>query len=189
MRRITIWLLLSLAATLTLAEAPITEIRPVTESLHGVELVDPYRWLEGSAAPELAEPDPELDRRVAAWTAKQNANTREVLDRLPGREALEARLGELLTATSISAPRVRGDHYFYEKRSGTQAQSVLYLRRGHDGEPRVLLDPNQIDAEGLTALGWFAPDSTGELMAFGLYRGGDENATLYVLNVGSGEWL
>lgn len=189
MRRITPWLLLSLAATLAFAEAPVTERRPVTESLYGVELVDPYRWLEGSAAPELAEPDPALDRQVAAWTEKQNANTREVLDRLPGREALEARLGELLTATSISAPRVRGNRYFYEERGGTRAQSVLYVRQGHDGEPRVLLDPNQVDVDGLTALGWFAPDSTGGLLAFGLYRGGDENATLYVLDVGSGEWL
>ena len=184
-----ICLLLSLAATLALAKAPPTPVQPVTESLHGVELVDPYRWLEGSDAPEIAEPDPELDRRVAKWTEKQNANTREVLDHLPGRQALEARLGELLTATSISAPRVRGERYFYQERSGSQAQSVLYVREGAEGEPRVLLDPNQVDADGLTALSWFTPDRNGERLAFGLYRGGDENATLYLMDVGSGEWL
>ena len=76
------------------AAAPPTAAEPVRESVHGVEIVDPYRWLEGSAAPELAAPDRDLDERVAVWTDAQNAYTRSVLDGLPGRDQLVTAPGE-----------------------------------------------------------------------------------------------
>ena len=41
----------------------------VLETLHGVEVADPFRWLEETDAPE-----------VKAWTAEQNAATRAALD-------------------------------------------------------------------------------------------------------------
>ena len=179
---------LLLVAAPAVATPPPTAVEPVTETLHGVELVDPYRWLEGSAAPEIEE-DAELDARVAEWTEAQNAYTRGVLDELAGRDRLETRLRELLTVGSVGSPDVRGGRYFYLERKGEQAQPVLYVREGHDGEPRVLLDPNEMDDEGLTALSWAEPSWDGELVAFGLYRGGDENATLYLMRVDDGQWL
>ena len=163
--------------------------RPVVETLHGVEVVDPYRWLEGSAAPEFGEPDPALDARVAEWTAEQNAVTRRVLDTLPGRGALEARLSELLEVPSVRAPEERGGLYFYGARQGKQAQTVLWVRRGAFGEPRELLNPNTLDPDGLTSLDWVTPSPDGSLVAIGLYRGGDENAVLYVLRSEDGAWL
>ena len=180
---------LPLTSVSTFATPPPTAVEPVTETLHGVELLDPYRWLEGSDAPEIAAPSPELDARVDAWTEAQNAYTRGVLDDLDGRDRLEARLKELLTVGSVSAPDVRGGRYFYLERQGEQAQPVLYVRQGHDGEPRALLDPNELDAEGLTAISWAEPSRDGELLAFGLYRGGDENATLHLMRVDDGEWM
>ncbi len=189
---------LRLAATLllfirpalpALAEVPPTPAEPVKETLHGVELVDPYRWLEGSDAPEIDEPRPELDARVSKWTRAQNAHTRGVLDHLAGREALEKRLRELLSVGTVGAPDVRGGRHFNLERRGDQAQPVLYVRERHDGEPRALLDPNTLDAEGLTALAWAQPSHDGELVAFGLYRGGDENTTLYLLRADDGVWL
>ena len=179
---------LLLATLPAAATPPPTDVEPVTETLHGTEVVDPYRWLEGSAAPEV-DKDAELDARVAEWTERQNAYTRGVLDNLDGRDKLEARLRELLTVGSVGTPDVRGGRYFYFERQGEQAQPVLYVREGHDGEPRALLDPNAMDAEGLTALSWAEPSWDGELVAFGLYRGGDENATLYLLRVDDGQWL
>ncbi len=171
------------------ADAPPTALEPITEKLHGVELIDPYRWLEGSDAPEIKEPRPELDGRVSKWTKAQNAYTRGVLDGLAGRQPLEERLRELLMVGSVDAPDVRGNRHFNLERRGDEAQPVLYVREGHDGEPRRLLDPNQLDADGLTALAWAVPSHDGELVAFGLYRGGDENATLYLVRVDDGVWL
>ena len=180
---------LFLLAVPALADAPPTAVEPVKETLHGVELIDPYRWLEGSDAPEIEEPIPELDARVSRWTKAQNAYTRGVLDGLADRRALEERLRELLTVGDVGAPDVRGDRHFNLERRGDESQPVLYVRDGHDGAPRRLLDPNQLDAEGLTALGWVEPSHDGELVAFGLYRGGDENATLYLMRVDDGMWL
>ena len=126
---------IALAAPLVAAEVPTTEVIEVHDQLHGTEIVDPYRWLEGSAAPEV-EDDPELDARVSAWTDTQNAYTREVLDGLPGREALEARLRELLEVAAVASPEVRRNLYFTWRREGDQAQWVVYVQEGPDGEPR-----------------------------------------------------
>lgn len=167
---------------------PETPVEPVAEVLHGVEIVDPYRWLEGSDAPEIEADDPSLDRRVETWTEAQNAYTRGVLDGLPGRGVFDARLGELLETGSVKAPIQRGESLFYLERQGRQSQPVLWVRRG-EGEPRALVDPNALDAEGLTTLGWFQPSPDGRRMAFSLFRSGDENTTLYLLDTAEGRWL
>ena len=158
------------------------------ETLHGVEVADPYRWLEGSAAPELRDRDARLDCRVAAWTAAQNSRTRAVLDSLAGRHALEERLRRLMAVGGVAAPTVRGDRYFYWRRDGEQPQWAAWLRHGHSGEPRVLVDPNRLDSSGLTSLAWTAPNEDGALLACGLFRAGDENTVLRVLDVDRGVW-
>ncbi len=170
------------ASTLLSAAPPATEARPIEETLHGTKLVDPYRWLEGDAKGAVT---PE----VATWTDAQNAHTRAVLDNLPGRAAVEARIKELLQIGSVTAPDMRGNRYFYTKREGAQNQPVLYLREGHDGTPRVLLDPNTLDAAGLVSMAFAEASQDGKRLAFGIYRSGDENAVLHVLDVDSGKWL
>ncbi|MEQ8766189.1 MAG: prolyl oligopeptidase family serine peptidase [Planctomycetota bacterium] len=178
-------------SSLTVAQEgpPPTETKAVVDELHGVKIEDPYRWLEGSDAPEIEGTNAELEAKVAEWTEAQNSYTRRVLDSLPEREQLEARLRELMSVGSVGSPRMAGNRYFYSRQEGDQAQSIVMMREGPTGEPRVLLDPNALDPEGLTTVSWFVPNPSGELLAFGMYRGGDENSTLYVLEVDSGQWL
>ncbi len=187
MRTLTSALLFAAAHTLCLGAQPTTESRPITETIHGEQVSDNYRWLEGDNS------DPsnmgKLTDEVASWTDTQNGFTREMLDNLPGRKALEERLRELMEVPAIGSPSVYGDRYFYSKREGTQPQSVRYVRDGLDGDERVLLDPQQIDPSGLTTVSWTAPNKDGSLMAFGMYASGDENSTLYLMDVESGEWL
>ncbi len=180
-------LLLFMMPNPTLADPPPTAQRPVTETLHGVELIDPYRWLEGDAAGNPTD-------EVRDWTAAQNAHTRSVLDALPGRAAIEARLTELMQVGYVGAPKMRGvpgseGLYFNTEREGDQDHAVLYVREGHNGEKRVLLDPNTLSEDKLTALGWWSPSPDGSLLAFGLYRAGDENTTLHLMDVATGRWL
>ena len=167
---------------------PATPVEPVKDDYHGVELTDPYRWLEGSAAPEVGD-DEALDARVRDWSLAQNEYTRSRLDGLPGRDALEARITPLMEIGDIGLPQVRGKLHFYSERKGDEAQPVLYVRDGADGTPRELLNVNTLDKEGLTALAWYAPSQDGKLVAFGTYRSGDENSTLYVLRTRDGRWL
>ena len=186
MPRLLVVLIALVSAATTLANPPLnypaSPVEPVTETLHGQTITDPYRYLEGDA-------DGNLTDRVIQWTDTQNAFTRDVLDNLPGRAALEARLTELMEVGYITTPTMKANRYFYRKRSGSQSQAVIMLRDGHDGTPRVLIDPNTLDEDGLVTVSWTAPSHDGKLLAFGTYRAGDENSTLHLLDVDTGTWL
>ncbi|MFK7760006.1 MAG: prolyl oligopeptidase family protein [Phycisphaerales bacterium] len=180
-------LLLAAIASTVLADPPATKSVPIAETIHGDKVVDNYRWLEG----DNSNPDNMglLTEEVVEWTDGQNAYTRTMLDGLPGRAALEDRLRELMEVPSIGSPSAYGNRYFFSRREGSQPQAVRYVRDGLDGDERVLLDPQTIDPSGLTTVSWTAPNKDGSLMAFGMYTAGDENSTLYVMDVESGEWL
>ena len=165
----------------------VTKIEPVTETIHGVELTDNYRWLEGDTR-EPANPQ-KVTPEVTAWTDAQNAHTRAVLDHLPGRKALEDRLRPLMEVGAVSAPAMRGTRYFFARREGRQNQPVFYWRDSARGTDRVLVDPAALDASGLTAVEWLSPSADGALAAYGTYKAGDENTTLYLLEVESGQAL
>ena len=182
-------LLLPLLAAAAVAPAgpPPTAVQPFREVLHGTEIVDPYRWLEGSAGLDSGAPDAALDARVAAWTDAQNAYSRSVLDRLPGRQEIAARLRSLAGGGERWGIAQRGDALFYERIEKGQQQPSLVIARGKEA-PRVLLDPGALDKSGLTTLAWYEPSPDGRLVAFGLFKGGDENATLHLLETDTGAW-
>ncbi len=158
-----------------------TRIDPVIENLHGVEVVDNYRWLEGdnSDSAVMGRVTPE----VAVWTDAQNARTREVLDHLPGRAAIEDASRPLIQVGAVSAPAARGNRYFFSRRQGAENQPVVYWREGPKGHDVVLIDPAELDPSGLTTVEWISPTPNGRQIAFGTYRSGDENTTLYLLDV------
>jgi prolyl oligopeptidase len=176
-----------MTVAVAVAAPPVTAIKPVTDTLHGDKVRDDYRWLEGDNS------DPanmgQLTEEITQWTDRQNGHTRAVLDQLPGRAALEARLRDLMEVPRVSLPGMYGDRYFHGRQEGGQPQAVRYVRNGIHGKDRVLLDPQQIDPSGLTTVAWTAPTRDGSLMAFGMYRSGDENTTLHLMDVDSGTWL
>ena len=168
-------------------EPPATRVAPVKETLHGVEVVDNYRWLEGdNSKPDLMG---QVTPEVAAWTDQQNAYTRSVLDNLPGRKALEEKLRPLMEVGSVSTPMVRGNRYFFSRREGTENQPSFYWREGYKGDSKLLLDPAQLDSSGLTTITWISPSTDGTLVAYGTYKSGDENTTLHLMEVESGQRL
>ncbi len=162
--------------------APSTPVEPVGQDFHGVKYMDHFRWLEGDEQGKTTD-------RVSTWTDAQNARTRAVFDNLPGRAAIKERLASMLTLPSVSAPASRGNRYFFTKREGTQAQSVLLVQDGIDGKPRVLFDPNGLDKKGLVTLSLSDPSQDGKLIAIGTYRAGDENTTVGVYDIDRGVWL
>lgn len=166
-----------------------TERRVVVDQYHGIEVLDPYRWLEGSAAPETNGDAAELDREVSEWTDRQNARTRAFLDVLPGRDRLVEELRPLLQIGGVESLSIAGDRIFHAERKGDEAQAVVYVREGSAGEPRPVLNVNELDPEGLLTTAWYTPSRDGRLLAFGLYRAGDEKAVLHVLDVDTGEGL
>lgn len=161
---------------------PENRIETVKESIHGYENIDHFRWLEG-------DENGAITAEVIDWTEKQNAFTRSIMDKLPGRKALEARIKPLLETGAFSLPTMAGERVFYFRRSGTQNQPVNYYTDKIFAEEKVLVDPNQLDPEGLTAVAWLAPSQDGSLVAYGQYKSGDENYCLHIKDLNNGRQL
>jgi prolyl oligopeptidase len=164
------------------ATAPATPPRAKTEvvedTLHGHKITDPYRWLENSQAPDTQQ-----------YVHEELAYTRSVLDPLPGRVQIHQRLTQLLSIGTIGTPQLGGKYYFYTRREGTQNQPVLFVREGIHGKDRVLVDVNQLAADGTVALDWWFPSEDGKYVAYGTSASGSEESTLKVIDTASGKLL
>ena len=114
-----------------------------------------------------------------------------MLDALPSRPALHARLLELLRVGSVGSPEVAGGRVFSLQREGDQEQAVLAVRSAEDPErpPRVLADPADLAADRAAAIDWFSPSPDGRLVAYGISEAGTERGTLRILEVDTGELL
>ena len=145
------------------------------ETVHGVAVADPYRWLEDESSPE-----------TQSWVEKQSAYSRSVLDALPGRGRIRQRLREVLGTGSVTRPEEAAGRYFYSKKQGDQNQPVLYVRKGINGKDRVLIDPNELGTDGTVTVDWFFPSKDGRLLTYGMSSGGTETSDLHILDVDSG---
>ena len=157
---------------------PVAEPKPVADIYHGTKVIDNYRWLENGNSPETQK-----------WVGEEMAYTRSILDPLPGREAIHKRLTELLSIGNINPPVIAGKHYFYTKREGMQNQPVLYVRDEVNGPDRVLVDANQLAADGTIALDWFEPSDNGRYVAYGTSPSGSEMSTLRIIETKTGTIL
>lgn len=159
---------------------PETRRVDVVDEQFGVKVADPYRWLEA---------DVRQDPAVRAWVDAQNAVTNAYLATLPGREAFKARMRELYNYERFSVPVVQGGRYFYQRNSGLQNQSVLYVRDSLDGAGRVLIDPNGWSKDGATALAEWRPSPDGTKLLYTIQDGGTDWRTMKVLDVATGQTL
>ena len=133
------------------------------DDYHGVQVPDPYRWLE----------DPDLEE-TKAWVEAENQVTFDYLNEITVREQIKQRLTQLWDYEKFGLPFKEGDRYFYFKNDGLQNQSVLYTLTSLDAEPKVLIDPNTLSADGTVALAGFAISEDGKLMAYGLSTSGSD---------------
>ncbi len=133
------------------------------DTYHGVKVADPYRWLEDDTSAD-----------TAAWVEAQNKVTFAYLDKIPYRAALTKRLKSLFDYAKFGSPSRKGDYYFFSKNDGLQNQSVLYLQKGLNGTPEVLIDPNIWSADGTVRLAGFAPSKDAKLAVYGVSRSGSD---------------
>ncbi len=133
------------------------------DDYHGVKVADPYRWLEN---PDSAD--------SRAWIEAENKLTFGFLNEIPERSKIKERLTRLWNYEKYGPPFKEGGRYFYFKNDGLQNQSVLYTLKSLDGEPRVLLDPNKLSADGTVALSGYAVSEDGKYLAYGLSTSGSD---------------
>jgi len=160
------------------SEVPRAKVEVVVDDYHGHKISDPYRWLEDGKSAETQR-----------FADQQNAHTRKMLDAVPGRDKLRARLEQLLTIGRVEAPRSAGPYYFYERREGTENQPVIYVREGLHGKDRALVNVNALAPDGTISLDWWFPTKDGKLVAYGTSPNGSEISTLHVIETSTGKLL
>ena len=133
------------------------------DTYHGVAVPDPYRWLEDDNSAETAQ-----------WVEAQNKVTFGYLEKIPFRAQMKARLEKLYDYPKYSSPRRKGDWFLFSKNEGLQNQSVLYIQKGLDGRPDVLLDPNQWSPDGTVRLGTFQLSKDGKHAVYSVSRSGSD---------------
>lgn len=179
----------------TAKEAPVAEATPPTapafelkypqaaqgdqvDDYHGVEVKDPYRWLE--------DPDAEASRQ---WIEAENELTFGFLQQIDARPRITKRLEALWNYERYSAPFRRAGQLFFFKNDGLQNQSVLYRQKSLDAAPEAVLDPNSWSREGTTALASFGFSEDGKMLAFAKSEGGSDWNTWYVKDLETGTEL
>lgn len=144
--------------------------------LHGVELADPYRWLEDMESEE-----------VVAWTKEQDRLCRETLGQRAEHEWIERRLRELTHYKTVGSFQEKGGRFFFSMQAPGEVTSAYYVREG-EGEPRVLLDPRGLSDDGSVRLKLTAPSPTGRHVAYSV-GGSSSWVEIHVRDVESGEDL
>jgi len=159
---------------------PPTPAGNTVDTIQGVRIADPYRWLEDWNDP-----------KVQAWSNAQNERTRAYLDALPDRGTVKTELSRLINETSPAYTRLsaKGPFVFalYTDASKQQPMLVVTNAAGDPATRRIVLDPNQIDAKGLTSIDWFVASPDGKRVAVSLSKNGSEDGTLHVFDVPGGQ--
>jgi prolyl oligopeptidase len=141
--------------------------------LHGVEVTDPYRWLEDQNSP-----------RTRAWLEEQTAYTRAYLAAIPSREQIRVRVRELMSFKEvISEPGDVGGRYFFLKRQKNREQPVIVMRNGLFGEETVLVDPALRAREPSTAVSIVSISQDARFLAYSVRQGGTDHSALEILDI------
>ncbi len=152
----------------------------VVDVLHGIEVPDPYRWLEDEQSTD-----------TQAWIDAQNNLTHTTLARfVEVRNTIAGELEAVYGVDSVSSLHPYGDRYFFIKRTGLENHSRVYVREGdYRSASRVAIDPNTFSADGTVAMDWWYPSPDGTLVAYGKSSSGSEKSTLYIRDVTTGQDL
>jgi len=146
------------------------------DTYFGVDVPDPYRWLED-----------DLSEETASWVQDQNKVTFSYLDKIPFRDKIKDRLSELFDYERVSAPFEEGGYIYFSKNDGLQNQSVLFRKKTADEEPKIFLDPNKFSEDGTISLAGLSFNKEGSLLAYSISEGGSDWRKVLVMNTESGQ--
>jgi prolyl oligopeptidase len=150
------------------------------DTYHGVEVADPYRWLEDDVRESSA---------VENWVSAQNDVTFAYLATSPERELIRKRMTELWDYERFGLPRKEGGRYFYSYNDGLQNQNVVYTQAGLDAEAEILVDPNTWSEDGTIALADYYPSPDGRHVAYLVQDGGSDWREAKILDIATGREL
>jgi prolyl oligopeptidase len=145
------------------------------DTYFGVEVADPYRWLEDDLSDETAN-----------WIGDQNSVTRDYLANIAIRDDVKETVARLINFEREGAPFIAGDDRYVYRNSGLQNQSILY-RVADDGTETVFLDPNGFSDDGTVSMSGVSFTDDGSRVAYQLSVGGSDWRSIVVRDVASGD--
>nr|XP_022911896.1 prolyl endopeptidase-like [Onthophagus taurus] len=148
----------------------------IKDDYHGIQVPDPFRWLENPDAEETKE-----------FVDAQNAVTRPYIDSYPLKDKINKKMTDLWNYPKISPPYKHGDRYFQFRNTGLQNQNVIYVQENLNGEAKVFLDPNLLSEDGTTALSGVAFSENGAYFAYGLSKNGSDWLEIKCRDVSTGK--
>ncbi|KAL9926605.1 prolyl endopeptidase isoform 1-T1 [Glossina fuscipes fuscipes] len=151
------------------------EDHTISDTFHGVEMKDVYRWLED---PDSAE--------TQQFVNEENKISQPFLD-CDERKSIYEKLLKLWNYEKYGCPMKHGNYYYFNKNSGLQNQSVLYQQKTLSDEPSVFLDPNALSEDGTIALSQISFSENGKYMAYGLSESGSDWVKIHVRDVEKGK--
>jgi prolyl oligopeptidase len=162
------------------ASFPVTRREALVEVLHGVEVADPYRWLEAEDAAEVAD-----------WVQAQNQLTRSTLDARGDRAVWHRQVIELMSGAVVLAAATTAGVLVTLERAPRAQQAELVIRPVDDlgAAPRTLVDPTRAGADTTAAVDWFHLSPDGAYVAYGVSEGGTEHSLLRVVCTADGRHL
>jgi prolyl oligopeptidase len=143
------------------------------ETLFGLTINDDYHWMEAGGD--------DFD----AWLKAQAAYTRGVLDSIPGRAPLLAKLRALnATETRVGAVVPGGGSWFFSMTRPGDAVAKLFMRNGAGGQDEVLIDPARFDAAGGHGhIDYWSVSPDGRYLIYGVSLAGAEIGTMRIFDV------
>jgi prolyl oligopeptidase len=165
-------------AAATVLEYPDSPRVNQSDDYHGTRVADPYRWLEDLDAAE-----------TRAWVVAQNALSMPYFKTLPARDRFARKLRALIDYERFGVPQHRAGRYVYTYNSGQQEQDVIWATENPAERGQVLLDPNQLRADGTISIGGYQLSPDGRKLAYSLSDGGSDWKLWRVVDVETGEGL
>jgi prolyl oligopeptidase len=142
---------------------------------HGVEVSDPYEWMEDMQSGEVKE-----------FIEYENGQTEKYLSKIPYRNKIRSRLTELADYTRYTSVLKAGEYYFYFKNDGLQNQDVLFKQKGIDGMPVIFLDPNELSTEGTIAVIEISASKDNRYLAYAISKDGSDWEEIHLMEIESG---
>jgi prolyl oligopeptidase len=160
---------------------PDTPKKPVVDRYHGVAVTDYYRWLENWEDPAVRQ-----------WSEAQNDRARSFLDGLAVREPIHKWLLQTSGKTSVSYSRIQpatsGLLFAMKSQPPKNQPFLVSLESTEDlSTERVIVDPNQLNTAGTTAIDFHVPSPDARLVAVSLSEGGSEDGTVHVYDRTTGK--
>jgi prolyl oligopeptidase len=143
-------------------EYPLTVKGNDVDTIFGVAVADPYRWLENDTS-----------AKVKAWVMEQNRVTAAYLSNIPYREEVRQHLLKIWNFERYTILFREGDYTYFTRNDGLQDQFVYYRQKG-SGEPEIFIDPNSFSADGTTSIGEIGFSADGSKVAYSISLGGSD---------------